>query len=307
MRVLFMGSGEIALPSLQWLIASENDVVAVVTQPDKPVGRHQILTASAIKQTALDAQIPVLQPVKIRELQIIETLAAFNPDFIIVMAYGQILPKVLLDLPKIACLNLHASLLPRHRGASPIHAAILAGDEKTGITLMHMDVGLDTGDMVLAKEIPIASTDTAGLLHDRLAALSPLVLEEGLAQFAENRATRTPQTPELVTVSGKLDRDSGRIDWNSDAVSIERQIRAMHPWPGAFTFLPNGKKLKIHQAGVAFDSGRPGEILQASHQLIIAAGENAICLNEIQLEGRARMKAADFTRGHPLRPHTCLS
>ncbi len=305
MRIVFMGSGEIALPSLKWLIA-KNEVVAVITQPDKPVGRHQALTASALKQAALEARIPILQPVKIRDPEVIDFLKVIAPDFIIVMAYGQILPKAMLDLPKIACLNLHASLLPRHRGASPIQSAILAGDEKTGITLMHMDVGLDTGDMVLAREIPIASTDTAGILHDRLAALGPLVLEEGLTQFAENRAVRISQPPELVTVSGKLDRDVGRIDWTQPASAIECHIRAMHPWPGAFTFLPNGKKLKIHQAGIAFESGQPGEILQSDQSLIIAAGENAICLIEIQLEGRARLKAADFLRGNSLLIHDLL-
>lgn len=309
MRILFMGSGDIALPSLHWLIASPgHELIGVVTQPDKPVGRHQILTASVIKQAAMAANLPVFQPARIREPQALQHLADQGPDLIIVMAYGQILPEPLLALPKIACINLHASLLPRHRGASPIQSAILAGDPTTGITLMHMDVGLDTGDIVFAKEIPIQPTDTAGLLHDRLANLGPLVLEEGLPLFAENRATRTPQNPAFVTVSGKLDRDSGRIDWTQPATFIERHIRAMNPWPGAFTCLPNGKKLKIHRAHIAPEPGQPGEILQtAPSDFLIAAGEKSLRLEEIQLEGRARMKAADFFRGNPLPAHSVFS
>ena len=306
MRILFMGSGKIALPSLRWLIDSDHEIVGVVTQPDKAVGRHQTLTASVIKQSALAAGIPVFQPVKVRDPETQQSLSELTPDFVVVMAYGQILPKTLLDLPKIACLNLHASLLPRHRGASPIQSAILDGDGKTGITLMHMDVGLDTGDIVVAQEIPILPTDTAGILHDKLAELGPRVLEDGLLLFLKNRASRTPQEPALVTVSGKLDRDSGKIDWNSDAFFIERQIRAMHPWPGAFTLLPNGKKLKIHLSGVASDSGRPGEILRADTELVVAAGENAIRLEEVQLEGKSRMKACNFLRGNPQQPGRVL-
>ena len=301
MKIIFMGSGEIALPSLRWLLAcQEHKVTAVVTQPDKPVGRHQVLTASAIKKAAIDAGVPVLQPTKIREAEVVETLRAHDPDIIIVMAYGQILPKSILDLPKIACLNLHASLLPRHRGASPIQAAILAGDAQTGITLMHMDVGLDTGDMVMAREIPIFPTDSAGTLHDRLAELGPEVLADGLSLFAETRAPRTSQHLAEVTVSGKLTRDSGRVDWDLSAPQIERQIRAMQPWPGAFTILPNGKKLKIHQAQVAPGHGQPGVILSGTGDSFrIAAGEGALDLVVVQLEDRAQMNAADFLRGHP--------
>lgn len=307
MRVLFMGSGEIALPSLRWLLGSGHEIGGVVTQPDKPIGRHQVLTTSAIKQAALDCGVPVFQPAKVREAETQRTLSELTPDFIIVMAYGQILPKTLLDLPKIACLNLHASLLPRHRGASPIQSAILSGDEKTGITLMHMDVGLDTGDIVISREILIAPTDTGGILHDKLAELGPRILEDGIPLFLENCAPRTPQDPALVTVSGKLDRDSGRIDWNSDANFVERHIRAMHPWPGAFTFLPNGKKIKVHVSGVTSDSGQPGEILRADNELIVAAGKNAIRLDEIQLEGRSRMKASEFLRGNPLQAGAFVS
>ncbi|HEX8372575.1 MAG TPA: methionyl-tRNA formyltransferase [Chthoniobacterales bacterium] len=309
MRIVFMGSGDIALPSLRWLLDSpEHEVLAVVTQPDKPVGRHQVLTASAIKQAALEREIPVLQPAKVRAPEVLQSLAELAPDFIIVMAYGQILPKTLLDLPKVACLNLHASLLPRHRGASPIQAAILAGDASTGITLMHMDVGLDTGDIVISHETPISPTDTAGILHDRLADLAPEVLAEGLPLFAENRAPRTPQDPALVTASGKLDRDSGRLDWNHPANFLERHIRAMHPWPGAFTILPSGKKLKIHSASILPQTGSPGHILPTeSQRLVVATGENALVLEDVQLEGRGRMKAADFLRGNPLPPGTVLS
>ncbi len=307
MKILFMGSGEIALPSFQWLLASPHKVVGLVTQPDKPVGRHQILTASPIKQAAVEAGISVFQPAKVREPAVLADLAYLEPDIAVVMAYGQILPKALLNLPKIASLNLHASLLPRHRGASPIAAALLAGDSETGITLMHMDVGLDTGDIVIEQKIPIQPGETAGALHDRLALLGPSVLALGLPLFEENRAPRHPQNSAAVTVSGKLDRDSGRIDWKQPAEQIERQIRAMHPWPGAFTFLPNGKKLKIHTAQFHPGSGSPGEILPASSGLLlIAAGSGVIELSEVQLEGRARMNVADFLRGNPLTPGEIL-
>ena len=302
MRVLFMASGDIALPAFHWLIDSPNyEVVAVVTQPDKPVGRHQILTASPIKKLASSAGIRVLQPAKVREPVVLETLAAFSPDFIIVMAYGQILPKTLLSLPRIACLNLHASLLPRHRGASPIQSAILGGDSRTGITLMHMDVGLDTGDMVFHQEIPIQPDETGGTLHDRLARLAALALENGLEQITSGHAPRTPQDPSSATLCTKLDRNSGRIDWQESALQIERQIRAMNPWPGAFTLLPNGKKLKIHRGQIVSATGKPGEILSATpSNWLIAAGEDAIQLQEIQVEGKSRMSAADFLRGHLL-------
>ena len=308
MRILFMGSGEIALPSLHWLIRSEHEIIAVVTQPDKPVGRHQVLTASAIKQAALQAGIPVLQPVKVREPLALAALQNLAPDCIIVMAYGQILPKTLLDLPKVACLNLHASLLPRHRGASPIQSAILAGDATTGITLMHMDVGLDTGDIVFAEEIPILQSDTAGILHDRLADLGPVVLQKGLPLFMKNCAPRTPQNPDLVTLSGKLDRDSGRIDWTQSAIYLEHHIRAMHPWPGAYSILPNGKKLKIHRASVIFERGNPGQIVTSDlGKLTIGTGENILSLDEVQLEGRSRMSISDFLRGNPLAASTVFS
>jgi len=309
MRVIFMGSGDIALLSLHWLIKSPDcDVIAVVTQPDKPAGRHQLLTSSPIKQAALAAAVPVLQPVKVRESEVLQALAALEPDYIIVMAYGQILPKTLLDLPKIACLNLHASLLPRHRGASPIQSAILAGDSATGITLMHMDVGLDTGDIIIQKAIPMSPTETAGTLHDRLAELGPKVLELGLSLFKTNSAPRTTQAPTLVTVSVKLDRDSGHVDWTQPAQQLDRHIRAMHPWPGSFTLLPNHKKLKIHAAEICFASGPAGEILPSTaDELLVAAGTLSLRLTEVQIEGRSRMPAADFLRGNPLQPGAHLA
>lgn len=302
MRLFFMGSGNIALPALRWLIDSPDyTVVGLATQPDKPVGRHQILTAPAVKTLAIEANIPVFQPEKVRTPEVLASLSALDIDVIVVMAYGQLLSKALLDLPKTACLNLHASLLPRHRGASPIQSAILAGDTASGITLMHMDVGLDTGDIVLAHSLVLAPDETGGSLHDKLAQLAPAVLAEGLPLFANKTASRLKQNPDLVTHCGKLTRDSGQIDWAETATQLDRRIRAFHPWPGTFTTLPNGKKLKIHRAHPVKGQGQPGEILSATPSgLHIATSDSALALDEVQPEGRSRMSAADFLRGNPL-------
>jgi len=300
MRILFMGSGDIALPSFQWLMNSpDHTLVGVITQPDKPVGRHQVLTPPAIKILAQTADLPVFQPVKVRSTESLAALSSLQADLILVMAYGQLLPPALLDLPKIACLNLHASLLPRHRGASPIQAAILAGDITSGITLMHMDVGLDTGDSVLAHKIALAPDETGGTLHDKIAHLGPGVLAEALPLFAAGTAPRQPQNAALATHCGKLTRESGQIDWTQSTAHLERLIRAYQPWPGTHSTLPNGKKIKIHRAHPVAGQGRPGEILSATPgALHIATRDGALCLDEIQPEGRPRMSAADFLRGH---------
>jgi methionyl-tRNA formyltransferase len=302
MRVVFMGTGEIGAPTLEWLIATpKHDIVGVVTQPDKPVGRHHILTPPQVKILATQAGIPVLQPPKVRLPEALTEIRALNPEIIVVMAYGQILPQTLLDISPFGCLNLHASLLPKFRGASPINAAILAGETVTGITVMQMDVGLDTGDMILKREIPIGPTETAGVLHDSLALLGPDALEDTLDLIAAGKAGRIPQDDSLATYCGKLDRDSGRIDWTQPAGFIERQIRAMHPWPGAFTVLPDGRKLKIHQAHIEEFRGEPGKIVNAGKsRLVIAASSRSVELEIVQPEGRKPMSASDFLRGYAL-------
>ena len=289
MRVLFIGTGEIGGPVLQWLVkAPEHELVGVVTQPDKPVGREQRIEAPPIKTALGQGDVPVLQPKRIKNA--VEEIRALNPDTIVVMAYGQILPRAILEIPRIACLNLHASLLPRHRGAAPIQAAIVAGDRETGISVMSMDEGLDTGDVLLQKRIDIAPDETGGSLHDRLAEIAPSALSDALEQLARGTAPRVPQDSSSATYAPKLEREHGRIDWSESAELIERKIRAFDPWPGAFTVLRDEtgreRKLKVFRAHV-------GEGL-----LSFRAKDGVVALDEVQLEGKRRMSADEFLRGY---------
>jgi methionyl-tRNA formyltransferase len=297
MRIVFIGTGEIGVPTLEALLKSEHEVVGVVTQPDKPVGRAQIIEPPPIKKTLAKANMPILQPLRIKDQQAIEDIGVLKPDVIVVMAYGQILPRDVLEIPKIACLNLHASLLPRWRGAAPIQAAIAGGDPETGITVMHMDEGLDTGDILLQRRIDIRSNDTGGSLHDRLAQIAPKALLESLGMLAERTAPRTPQDNTLATYARKLKREEGKIDWSEPADAIERKIRAFNPWPGASMKIER-QTLKIFSASIVDLSGEPGEILRSEDELVIAASKGALSLSEVQLEGKRRMTALEFLRGH---------
>jgi len=297
MRILFIGTGDIGMPTLQALLKSEHEIVGVVTQPDKPVGRAQTIEPPPIKKALAATKIRVLQPARIKDRQAIEEIHALTPDVIVVMAYGQILPGDILEVPKITCLNLHASLLPRWRGAAPIQAAIAAGDRKTGITVMYMNEGLDTGDILLQCAIDIEPTDTGGSLHDRLAKVAPETLLESLELLENGRAPRIPQHDALATYASKLKREDGKIDWTNPADAIERKIRAFDPWPGAFMKY-DGQNLKIFSATILALRGTPGEILQSEKGLVIAAGEGALSLGQVQLEGKRRMTAAEFLRGH---------
>jgi len=313
MRIVFIGTGDIGVPTLQSLLKSKHEVVAVVTQPDKPVGRAQLVEPPPIKKAlvngAPDASpartgralpIPVLQPARIKDRQAIEGIRTLKPDVIVVMAYGQILPRDVLEIPKIACLNLHASLLPRWRGAAPIQTAIAAGDREIGITVMYMDEGLDTGDILLQRTIDIVPTDTGGSLHDRLAKVAPEALLGSLELLAKGSAPRIPQDSALATYAPKLKREDGKIDWTDPAEAIERKIRAFDPWPGAFmTISMNGAhNLKIFSATVVGLRGTPGEILKCEDELVVAAGKDALSLREVQLEGKRRMSVGEFLRGH---------
>jgi methionyl-tRNA formyltransferase len=301
MRIVFIGTGEIGVPTLEALLKSEHDVVGVVTQPDKPVGRNQQIEPPPIKKVLIGRArppgAPILQPPRIKDPHAIEEIRALTPDVIVVMAYGQILPPGILEIPKIACLNLHASLLPRWRGAAPIQAAIAAGDQTTGITVMYMDEGLDTGDILLQRAIDILPDETGGSLHDRLGQIAPDALLESLRLLATKTAPRIPQDNALATYAPKLKREQGKIDWFETAEVIERKIRAFNPWPGAFMQI-GGQNLKIFSAIVVDFNGQPGEILERDKRLIIAAGKHALALNEVQLEGKRRMSAAEFLRGH---------
>jgi methionyl-tRNA formyltransferase len=301
MRIVFIGAGEIGVPTLQALLKSAHEVVGVATQPDKPVGRSQLIEPPPIKNALSGTNIPVLQPARIKDRQAIEEIRALRPDVIVVMAYGQILPRDVLEIPENGCLNLHTSLLPRWRGAAPIQAAIAAGDREIGITVMYMDEGLDTGDILLQRTIDILPADTGGALHDRLAGVAPETLLESLDLLAKGKAPRTPQDNAVATYAPKLKREDGKIDWSDPADAIERKIRAFDPWPGAFmTVSTNGtRNLKIFSATVIDLRGKPGKILRSEAELVVAAGEGALSLGEVQLEGKRRMSAMEFLRGHP--------
>jgi methionyl-tRNA formyltransferase len=302
MRVLFIGTGEIGVPVLRWLIESpEHELVGVVTQPDKPVGREQRIEAPPIKAALAGHDVPVFQPKRIKSEEAVAEIRALAPDVIVVMAYGQILPRAVLEIPRIACLNLHASLLPRHRGAAPIQASIVAGDRETGISVMYMDEGLDTGDVMLETRIEIAPDETGGSLHDRLAEIAPGALKDALEKLQAGTAPRIPQDSSGATYAPKLEREHGRIDWSEPAQLVERKIRAFNPWPGTFTILRDAagaeRKLKVYRASVVDScSADPAN-------LVIPVRDGAVRLEEVQLEGKKRMSSAEFLRGYnaPLR------
>ena len=305
--MVFIGTGDIGLPALEWLAQAKSlQLVGVVTQPDRPVGRSQVFTAPPPKRLLGPAPIPILQLEKIRKPEALTAIRALAPDLIVVAAYGQILPKALLEMPSLACINLHASLLPRHRGAAPIQAAILAGDRYTGITVMYMAEGLDTGDILLSKSIPIRRRETGGSLHGRLAALAPLALEDATNLLLRAGAHRTPQDNTAATYAPKLDRSSGRIDWARPCWDLDRQVRAMNPWPGAYTEIaaPDGviHKLKVFRAlPVHRSQGAAGTVVGTSRRgMLIACGNGALLLLEVQLEGKRRLAAGEFLRGFKL-------
>jgi methionyl-tRNA formyltransferase len=310
MRIVFIGTGEIGVPTLRMLRSwRDHQLVGVVTQPDKPAGRDQKLMPPPIKAESkqlgvsyatreCELELPLFQPARIKMPDAIEAIRRLTPDVVVVMAYGQILPRQLLEIPKIACLNLHASLLPRWRGAAPIQAAIAAGDGETGITVMHMDEGLDTGDILFQKKIEIAPDETGGSLHDKLAQIAPDTLREAILFLAKGNAPRIAQESQLATYAPKLEREHGRIDWAEPAEVIERKIRAFNPWPGAFMELDK-RKLKIFRAKIVNSTGAPGKVLARENEFVVAAAKDALSLDEVQLEGKRRMSAAEFLRGHP--------
>lgn len=308
MRVLFAGTGDIGIPSLRYLAAS-HELVGILTQPDRPAGRHRELKAPAIKEEAmrLAPEIPLLQPESPRQPEVIDWIRKLAPEVMVTMAYGRILPRELLEAPSLACLNIHASLLPRHRGASPIQAAIASGDMESGVTIMHMAEGLDTGDIVLEKRLRLRRRETAGSLSDRLAVLSPTALAEALELLLAGNAPRTVQDDAQATVTGKIGRPETLIDWAWLAVEIERKIRSLQPRPGAVATLLSADggtvTIKIHSAIVARRShGAPGSVLRTDAKgIVVACGEQALLLGTIQPDGKGRMHSSAFARGHALK------
>ena len=303
MKVVFLGTGEIGLPTLRWLLASkEHEVVAVVTQPDKPVGRKMVLTPPMVKVVAEAAGVRVFQPEKIRDF--VETLRGLSAEVFVVVAYGQMLTQAVIDVPGVACLNLHASLLPRHRGASPIQAAILAGDKETGMTIMHVALGLDSGDVMLAERIAIAEDETGGSLHDKLAECGPVALEKALHLLATGKATRTPQDEKAMTHCRKLLREHGVIDWSQPAQEIARRVRAFDPWPGTTTRFSGAdgesRTMKLFPpVEVVAAEGAPGTLLETgAGGLVVACGDQAVKFHSLQAEGKRRMTVAEWLAGN---------
>jgi methionyl-tRNA formyltransferase len=319
LRIIFMGTPELAGESLRALMRSPGfEIIAVVTQPDQPKGRGLKLQPTPVKTIALEKNIPVLQPVRARDDQFIQQLRELQPDLIAVAAYGQILPKTILDLPRFGCLNVHTSLLPKYRGAAPIQWAILNGDAESGITIMKMDVGMDTGAIVSQEKTPIRPEDNAQTLHDRLAQLGAELLVKTIPDFVSGKIQSQPQPVEGVSHAPKIKKQDGRIDWNQPARVVWNWVRGLVPWPGAFTLLPTRKLadekelvvgttgtpnlLKIWEAEVIEGAGSPGEILQADkHGVVIGCGTGALRVLVLQREGGRRLNAPEFLAGHPLR------
>lgn len=305
MRIVFMGTPDFAVPSLQALIDAGHDVCAVYTQPDKPQGRKQILTAPPVKTLALEHDIPVFQPNTLKNEDEQARLRELAPEVIIVVAYGKLLPKAVLDIPPRGCINVHGSLLPRWRGAAPIQWAVIAGDEMAGVTTMQMAEGLDTGDMLLTYETKVGEKETAGELFDRLAQSGAELLTETLVKL--NDITPRPQDDAQSCYAHMLDKQMAVIDWSKSAHEIDCLIRGLNPWPIALTTL-SGERLKVFAAEKAAGNGEPGTVLEADPKkgLTVACGEGALKLIEIQLVGGKRMKATDFLRGHVIEVGTKL-
>lgn len=291
-----MGTPDFAVPVLERLIAA-HDVIGVVTQPDRPAGRSRQVQMSPVKQVALGANIPVFQPEKIRRPEAIETLRQWTPDVYIVAAFGQILPQTVLDIPPHGSVNVHASLLPRWRGAAPIQAVIRAGDAETGITIMKMDAGLDTGPVLSQRAIPLAPDETGASLHDKLAQLGGDLLIETLPGYLSGAIQPQPQDDSHATLAPRIDKEEGRIDWTQPAAQIERTVRAFTPWPSTFTTW-NDQTLKILSGHVINGNATPGKVVQGNGVLAIGTGEGLYAPDRLQLQGRNAVTSAEFVRGY---------
>jgi methionyl-tRNA formyltransferase len=305
LRIIFMGTAKLSCASLEKLSGDKKfAVVAVVTQPDKPKGRELKLTPSPVKILAEKLRLPVLQPLKARDEKFIGELRALKPDLMVVVAYGQILPQTILDLPQFGCLNVHTSLLPKYRGAAPIQWAIAEGEPETGVTIMKMDAGLDTGPILAIRRTPILPTDDSQVLHDRLAMLGAELLTEMIPDYVAEKILPQPQPATGSTYATKIKREDGKIDWNQPAEQIWNRLRAFTPWPGAFTFFQAEAKpqlLKIWKGEVVERSGVAGEILAADKTgIVVGCGQKALRILELQREGGKRLPAEQFLTGFPL-------
>ncbi len=308
MKIIFMGTPEFSVPTLKALIDSEHDIVACYTQPDKPKGRGKKMMMPPVKQVCIEHDIPVYQPTRIRHLEHVKQFQAIEADVAVVIAYGQILPKAILEAPKYGCINIHASLLPKYRGAAPYQWAVINGEKETGITTMQMDVGMDTGDMLLKTSLPIAPDETAGSLHDKLMTLGgPLILDT-LKKIEAQSITPKVQGEEQATYAPMLKKESGQIDWSCSAKVIEQLIRGLNPWPSAFSHL-NGALIKLWKADADGDNitldvaaFKPGSICDIDKKkgIGICCGEGVLYIKELQQQGKKRMNATDYLNGHVL-------
>lgn len=300
MRIVFMGTPDFAVPCLKSLIDAGHDVCAVFTQPDKPKGRGYTLTPPPVKVLAGEKNIEVFQPRTLRTAEAAETIRNLTPDVIVVVAYGKILPKEVLEIPPYGCINVHASLLPKYRGAAPIQWSVINGEKTTGVTTMYMSEGLDTGDMLLTARTEIGPEETSGELHDRLSLMGADLIVETLQKVKDGTIQRIPQSEENTCYVSMLTKELSRIDWNQPAGTIHNLVRGLSPWPVANTTY-HGKLLKIHRTGPAGQyKGKPGEILTADGSFVVCCGEKtALELLEVQYEGGKKMNGKDFLRGHP--------
>ena len=318
MKIVYMGTPDFSVGALEALLAAGHEVVAVVTQPDKPRGRGKEMQVTSVKECALSHNIPVFQPVRIKTAEAVEELRKFQADIFVVAAFGQLLSKEILEMPKYGCINIHASLLPKYRGAAPIQWAILDGEAETGVTIMQMDVGLDTGDMLLKRAIPILNTDTGESLHDKLAVLGAQLIVEALEQIEQGTISPVKQEESETCYARMLDKKMGCVDFATEAVVIERLIRGLNSWPSAYTYL-DGKTMKIWEAAVVTeeeiqtvcstgtDREEPGTIVAVDKEAIyVKTGKDFLKILQIQMEGKKRMSTREFMLGHEFRTGTIL-
>ena len=302
MNVVYMGTPEFAVLPLDAIIKAGHNVTGVFTQPDKPKGRGYTLTPPPVKVRASESEIPVFQPNSMKDGEALKILEELKPDVIVVVAYGKILPKAILDFPKYGCVNVHASLLPKYRGAGPIQWCVLDGEEETGVTTMKMAEGLDTGDMLLKSATKIGENETAGELHDRLSQMGADLITETLTALENNAVVPEKQDDSLSNYAPMLTKELCKIDWNKSAQQIHNQVRGLNPWPVA-TAVVNGKKVKIFATTLCDKAGKAGRVL-CEKPLTVACGEGSLVIHELQLEGKKRMKSDDFVRGYRITTDT---
>ena len=303
MRIMFMGTPEISATCLKALIASDNEIVAVVTGKDKPRGRGNVMTPTAVKALALENSLPVYTPDTLKNEEFAELLGEIDPELIAVVAYGKILPKSVLDYPKYGCVNVHVSLLPKYRGAAPMQRAIIEGEKETGVTIMYMAEGVDTGDIIAAEAFPIGAEDDFEAIHDRSADVGARLLVKTIKDIADGVATRTPQDDSLATHAAKIEKEDCKIDFSRSARALDCAIRGVTPIPGAFAYL-KGKMLKIFKATPTEGNGRPGEVIavdpKGSGSFTVACTEGALLVKGVIPEGKGKMSAGDFVRGRKI-------